>query len=44
MDNTQVEIATIEATVINAAVKDARELADIQLALLGGGFAEVALA
>jgi len=44
MENTQVEIAVLEAVVSKANDKDLRDLQELQLSLLGGGCAEVCLA
>ena len=44
MENTQVEIAVLEAAVSQAKDNDLRSLQELQLSLLGGGCAEVCLA
>jgi hypothetical protein len=44
MENTQVEIQVLEAAVLKALEKDLREFQELQLALVGGGCAEVCLA
>jgi len=41
MDFTKNEIAVVEQTVVDAADAQIRELADLQLALVGGGGGEV---
>ena len=43
MENTQVEIAHVEAVISEALAKDLRGVRELQLTLLGGGTADVTL-
>ena len=44
MEMTNVEMAVIEEAVQQQAVNEIRELGELQLALVGGGIADVAIA
>ena len=43
MENTQVEIAQLEAVISEALTRDLREIRQLQLTLLGSGTADVTL-
>ena len=43
MESNQVEIIRINEAALEAAAKDLRDFAELQLALVGGGCAEVSL-
>jgi len=43
MESNQVEIVRINEAVTEAATKDLRDVAELQLTLIGGGCAEVSL-
>ena len=43
MENNQVEMIRVNEAISEAAAKDLRDFAELQLALVGGGCAEVSL-